>query len=177
MSVQTETVTTRLFGKDVSMSFGGPWAAYWMVFVRLIAGWWFLHAGLDKIMENGVMYDAGWWLSGAEGTAVGPITSWFAANAPWLVNFMIPWGQLAIGLGLIFGVLTRLAAANGAILMTFFWLGNAEWAHGMAGGELNGLLVFMTVVVLGGGSIWGIDAYLRETEFAKNNRWFRYLLG
>lgn len=177
MSTRTR-LDAQLFGQDVSYGLNGPWASYWLVFLRVITGWWFFASGLEKMLENGLLYDAeGWMLYGAEGTIIHPITEWFALNAVVIPNFMVPWGEFAIGLGLILGCLTRLAAANGALLMGFFYFGNAEWGHGFVNGDLMGLVLFLTIVVFGAGRVYGIDAYLERTETVRNNRWLRYLLG
>jgi thiosulfate dehydrogenase [quinone] large subunit len=61
--------------------------------------------------------------------------------------------------------------------MTFFYLGNADWAHGYVNGDLMGLVLFVTVGVFAAGRIAGVDAYLEQTEFVRNNRVLRYLLG
>ena len=178
MSYDAQNVRANVFGREVSLRFDGPWGSYWLVFLRLITGWWFFAAGLGKIVEHGLFYDAhGWMMFAAEGTLVYPVTSWFAANAVWLPNLMIPWGQLAIGLGLIVGCLTRLAAANGAFLMFFFYFGNADWANGFVNGDLLGLLLFVTIIVFGAGRVFGIDAVLERTAPVRNNQWLRYVLG
>ena len=169
---------TTLFGREVSYGMNGPWDSYWLLFLRLIMCWWFFSAGLDKIVEYGMFYDAeGWMLFAAEGTIIYPITEWFAQNALIIPEFMIPWGQLLIGLGLIVGCFTRLAAANGALLMSFFYFGNAGWENGFVNGDLLGLLLFLTLIVFAAGRVWGIDAYLEKTEFVKNRPKLRYILG
>jgi thiosulfate dehydrogenase [quinone] large subunit len=43
------TVRTRMLGQDVSFNVSRPWLSFWLVIMRLIAGWWLLHAGLDKL--------------------------------------------------------------------------------------------------------------------------------
>jgi len=45
----TTIIDTRLLGRDVSSGVAEPWLAYWLVMMRLIIGWWLLHAGLDRI--------------------------------------------------------------------------------------------------------------------------------
>ena len=48
-------------------------------------------------------------------------------STPWfveIVNVAVPFGQVAIGLGLIVGLLTRLAAFFGALVMFLFYFGN-----------------------------------------------------
>ena len=178
MSTQSTRFETRLFGREVSYGLSGPWASYWLVFLRLIMGWWFLAAGLGKILEHGVLYDAeGWMLHATDGTIIFPITEWVAMNAVVVPNLLIPWGQLAIGLGLMLGCLTRLAAANGALLMAFFYFGNAGWENGFVNGDLMGLLLFLTIIVFAAGRVWGIDASLEDTDFVRKRPWLRYLMG
>jgi thiosulfate dehydrogenase [quinone] large subunit len=175
---ETATVDTRLLGRDVTYSFDGPWGAYWMVLLRVIAGWWFLNAGLGKVIEQGVTYDTTGWLEmGTQGSVLHPMFEWFAVNAAIVPNFMVPWGQIAIGLGLIFGVLTRLAAANGMLLGTFFYLGNAGWGHGFVTSELFGILIFGTILVIGAGRVFGGDAYLENLELVEQHPRLRYLMG
>lgn len=178
MSTNTQSIQSRLFGRNVTLDLNGSWSGYWLVFIRMMMGWWFLGAGLDKVITEGLFYDTyGYLMFGTEGTIVYPVTSWFAENAVWLPDLLVPWGQIAIGLGLIFGVLTRLAAVNGVFLMTFFYLGGAGWAHGFMNGEMAGILLFITIIVFGAGRVWGGDAILESTEYVKKHPKLRYILG
>lgn len=177
MSYDVQRIRTDLFGRDVSLALSAPWTSYWLVFLRVITGWWLLHAGLGKVLENGLFYDTTGWVMAQQDAITYPLMSWFATNAAWLPNLLVPWGQIAIGLGLILGCLTRLAAANGAILMFFFYFGNADWTNGFVNGDLLGLLMFLTVLLFGAGRVWGIDAYLERTDTVRNNKWMRLLLG
>ena len=179
--VQT-AVETRLFGSEVSLRFDRAWVAYWTLFLRLVMGWYFLHVGLEKYpwALGTEPFNAAGWLGGAtQGTLVYPLTGW-AANTPWVLGFanvMIPLGQTLIGLGLLLGVLVRLASFFGAFLMFFFYFGNADWEHGFVNGDLLALLLFATVIVWGAGRVFGVDAWIESTDFVRNRPWFRYLLG
>lgn len=172
------TTQTRLFGRDVTLDVPDVWLAYWLVMMRLTAGWWMLHAGLDKFLAW--PSDAGWFVGGAAGTSLGPFVTLFSEGAGLaFVNVMIPLGQTLIGLGLILGALTRLAAFFGATLMIFFFI-NGEtgaWEHGVVTGDLLGLLIFAMIATLGAGRILGIDSYLLKTDFVRANPRLRYLIG
>ncbi|MFC7046600.1 DoxX family membrane protein [Halobacteriaceae archaeon GCM10025711] len=147
-----------------------------MLILRLLTGWWMLHAGLTKVMEGG--FDAtGYLMFASQGTILAPIEVWFAQNAPAFVNFMIPWGELLIGLGLLLGAFVRLAAFFGAFLMMFFYFTNADWAHGMFSGDMMGMMLIITLAVFGAGRVWGLDQYLEKMDWAKNSRWAAYILG
>lgn len=168
---------TRLFGKEVSLALSGQWVAFWALFLRILVGTRFLHAGMDKFLAD-QPFDAAWWLTGSGGGGIlGPVMTWFAQNAPWFVNFMIPAGELLIGIGLILGALTRLASFFGASLMFFFYFGNADWEHGLVNGDLLNLVLFITLIVLAAGRVWGLDAYLENTATVRENPWLRYFLG
>lgn len=144
---------------------------YFALVLRLMAGYWFLHAGLSKLLAAEPFSATGWLTGAAGGTVVGPVTVWFANNAAWFVDAAIPLGETLIGLGLLVGALTRLAAFFGAFLMAFFYLGNAGYAHGFVNGDLLGLLAFLGVAVLGAGQVYGVDAILANTRFAEAHPW------
>jgi thiosulfate dehydrogenase [quinone] large subunit len=55
--------------------------------------------------------------------------------------------------------------------------GNEAWRRGFVNGELLGLVLFITVIVVGAGRVWGLDQYLERTTFVESNPWLRYLLG
>jgi thiosulfate dehydrogenase [quinone] large subunit len=174
------SVQTRMFGQDVSFSVSQPWLAYWLVIMRMVVGWWLLHAGLDKLASW--PFDASWFVGGAAaGTSVGPFVTMFGSGLGLtFTNIAVPVGQLLIGLGLVFGCLTRAAAFFGAFQMMFFYFINGEtggWAHGVVTGELLGLLIFGMIATLGAGRVLGIDAYLADTAFFKNHPRLQYLIG
>lgn len=178
MSTNTQSIQSRLFGRNVTLDLNGSWSGYWLVFIRMMMGWWFLGAGLGKVVEHGLFYDThGYLMFATEGSVLYPITSWFAENAVWLPDLLVPWGQIAIGLGLIFGVLTRLAAVNGVFLMTFFYLGGQGWTNGFMTGELAGILLFITIIIFGAGRVWGLGSYLENTNLVKKYPKLRYLMG
>jgi len=174
------SIETRLLGRNVSFRVSGPWLAYWLVTLRLAVGWWFLHAGLDKFLAW--PFDAGWFVGGAAaGTSLGPLMGPFSDGVGLaVVNVMIPLGQTLIGLGIIVGGLTRLAAFFGALLMAFFYFVNGEtggWAHGLVTGELLGLLIFAMVATLGAGRVLGVDAYLQRLSLFSGDSKLRWLIG
>lgn len=176
----TTDVETRLLGRDVSFRVSEPWLAHWLVVMRLAVGWWFLHAGLDKFAAW--PFDASWFVGGAaQGTTLAPVVTLFSDGVMLqLVNVMIPLGQFLIGLGLVFGALTRLAAFFGAVLMSFFYFINGQtggWAHGLVTGELMGVLVFAMIASLGAGRILGVDAYLANLDVFDDHPKLRYFIG
>ncbi len=165
-----------MFGREYSLDVSPTLTGYWVVFLRLLVGWWFLNEGLNKYAAPGA-FRAGWFLE-KSGTIVSPVLNAFAGGATEAaVNTIIPLGELLIGFGLIFGALTRAAAFFGAFMMFFFYFGGEHWRRGLVNGDLLGLVLFLTVLVFGAGRICGIDSYLERTEIVQTNPWLRYLLG
>ncbi|MFB6360956.1 MAG: DoxX family protein [Halobacteriales archaeon] len=172
----TQQLQTTVLGRQYTLELSGPLTGYWLAFLRLLIGWWFLHAGLTKYATAGE-FEAGWFLT-QTGTIVSPILN--AVAGGWteaVVNAVIPAGEVVIGLALILGCLTRLASLFGAVQMSFFYLGNEAWRRSFVNGDLLGLLFFLTIMVFGAGRVWGIDAYLEQSEFVQSHWWLRYALG
>jgi thiosulfate dehydrogenase [quinone] large subunit len=166
------------FADEFEFGLGGPLAEYWVGLLRVIVGWWFFHAGVTKLIEDGLAFSYGpIYMQGMEGTALGPIPVWMGNNLAWLIEPGVPLFETLIGLAIMFGVLTRLAAFGGAFFMTLFWVGNAGFAHGVVTGDFMGLLLFVTVAALAAGRYYGLDAVIEQLEFVKQRPRLKYLLG
>ncbi len=159
----------------------GSWI--WLL-LRLYVGYEFLEAGWHKI-SGATPFDASGFIKGGVAKIIPaatltpeqlakfkPITAtwWgdflnsFALPNIKLFNFMVPWGELLVGLALILGFATIFAATMGA-LMNFAFL--------MTGSTSSNpyLLVLQFFIILGGSyaGYLGVDYYFRP--------WFRSLLG
>ena len=171
--------TLNAFGTEYEIQDVGPAAGYVVLAVRLIVGYWFLNAGWTKFaFVAGEPFNAAGYLANAQTPIAGLFQA--VAGTPWLLeltNFMIPAGEFLIGLGIILGALTRLAALFGGFLMVMFYLGNADWGHGFVNGDLMGLLLFVIVGVFAAGRVLGVDAVLEKTAFVQRRPRLRYLLG
>jgi len=173
MNYQTNPLTDA-----VTFDLDRPWTGYWLALLRLLTGWWFFHAGVTKLIEDGLAFTYGpVYLKGMTGTALGPIPVWMGENLAWLIEPGVPLGETLIGLALMVGLFTRLAAAGGIGFMALFWLGNAEFGHGLVNGDLMGLLLFATLLVLGAGRYYGLDAVVETLDFVDQRPKLRYLLG
>ncbi|WP_318566839.1 TQO small subunit DoxD [Salinigranum marinum] len=175
------TNSVEWFGKPIEFAYAESTTGYLTVLLRLVTGYWFLHAGVTKFaFVAGEPFNAAGWLANA--TAASPIHGFlvFVAETPWLLgftNFAIPVGEALIGLALIVGAFTRFAAFWGAFLMVFFYLGNADWAHGYVNGDLFGLLMFVIIGTLAAGRILGVDTVLEQTETVRQRPALKYFLG
>jgi len=172
------TNTATRLTEEVEFSLDGPLAAYWLATLRVLTGWWFFHSGVTKLLQDGLAYSYGpMYLKGMEGTALGPIPVLMGEHLAWLIEPGVPVFETLIGLAIMAGALTRLAAVGGAFFMTLFWVGNAEFGHGLVNGDLMGLLLFVTMGALAAGRYFGLDAVLERTKLVKRHPKLRYIMG
>lgn len=160
-------------------------SVWFILALRLMMGLAFFQSGLDKVISGS--FSAAGYLTGAAPNNGSPVADLFVAmgNTPWFVDFVnvaVPGGEVFIGLGLIFGVLTRLAAFWGAFMMLMFYLGNWDISHGYINGDFACMLVFLSVAAFGAGRILGLDAYVEQYEvdgrsLVVRHPWLRYVLG
>lgn len=133
--------------------------------VRLYLGWSFLSAGWGKI--TGGQFDASGFIGnavnnpvmGPDGSAVfGVYNSFlesFALPNVGLFNFMVPWGEFLIGLGLILGCLTTAAAFFGMV-MNFSFLMAGTVSHN----PTDILLGFLIITAGANAGKYGLDRYV-----------------
>ncbi|WP_144905107.1 DoxX family protein [Halobellus captivus] len=174
------TFTQTTIANPLDFDLHGTLAGYWVAVLRVVTGYWFLHSGITKFaFVSGEPFSAqGYLVNVGASSPIQGFLVW-AGQTPWMVEFanvMVPVGEALIGLGLVVGALVRLASLFGGVLMTFFYLGNASWAHGFVNGDLMGLLLFVTLGVLGAGRVLGLDAVLEQTRLGQT-RAAKYLLG
>jgi thiosulfate dehydrogenase [quinone] large subunit len=100
------------------------YASYVLTVFRLYIGWNWVNAGWGKI--SGGTFDAAGFLKDALNKASGDnptVPAWwadflhsFALPSAGLFNLLIPWGEFFVGLGLVLGIFTTIAALMGMIM-------------------------------------------------------------
>ena len=92
-----------------------------LVILRFFIGWHLLFEGITKLLNpswssSGFLNESQWIMSG--------FSKWISSNADVLavVDFLNTWGLIAIGLGLILGLFSRVAAMFGAALLLMYYL-------------------------------------------------------
>ncbi|MCU4751902.1 DoxX family protein [Halobacteria archaeon AArc-curdl1] len=185
------TLQSELLGREVEFNYSETWLAYSMLGLRLVMAWVFLQAGLEKLFEGGVGDPLAWSSAGFLENAIAeanPLSGLFAFFADFaaIVDPLVIFGQILIGLALLFGVFFRFAAMMGAIQMLFFW--TAAWQGGLMAGFpvehgyfVDSSFVYMLLLfglgAWGAGRILGVDRILEDSSVVKENPWLRYLLG
>ena len=151
-----------------------------LVLFRMLIGWQILYEGISKLLipnwSSAVfLRESQWILSG--------FSSWIISHDGVLqmVDFMNTWGLIAIGLGLILGLFTRVAAIAGAALVFIYYLNSPplvglEYSLPAEGNclifnktliEAVGLLI---LVVFPTSSIFGLDMFISRFTKSKNKK-------
>jgi len=125
------------------------WAAFLVAIVRVILGYKWVTSAWGKVTTGG--FDATGYLTNVVNNPVAkgdevlyPIYNAFIEHVALpnvdIINFILPWGELLVGIGLLIGVLTLPAAFFG-LMMNFMFL--------FAGTiSTNPLMVLLGVIVL-----------------------------
>ncbi len=149
-----------------------------LVLLRILIGWHMLYEGLAKLLmpnwtSASFLKESQWILSG--------FSNWILSNDGVLqvVDFMNTWGLIAIGLGLIVGLFTRLAAYAGAFLLLIYYMNNPpliglEYSLPSEGNYLivsKTLIEAAALLFLGSfptGKFFGLDIYM--SRFLKSKK-------
>lgn len=168
---------------------GSPWEGVWpaklanailppfVVFLRLTMGWIFVWAGFDKLIRG---FDASGFLVNA---TKGPFSGWFQSlgenqAAIDVINPMVTWGEILIGVALIFGIGTRWAALWGAVMMFMFYIAQLPPEHNpFMEYYLVYILALGLLSALGAGRLWGFDAVIERHPFVRRIPGATFFLG
>lgn len=131
--------------------------------LRLAMGWLFFYAGMEKIITPG--WTAAGFLGGAK--TFPAFYGWFASagNIGW-ANFAVMWGELLIGLGLIFGTFTRLASYFGILLLLLFYFPGLDFPLVKSGFIINEQIIealaLAVLISSRAGTFLGLDAFINK---------------
>lgn len=148
------------------------WGA--LILLRLLIGWHFLYEGIVKIL-NPYWSSASYLLE----------SKWFLANffkdivanpvALTAVDWLNQWGLVAIGLGLILGLFTRIATVAGMLLLLLYYLSNppfigmsysmpSEGSYLIVNKNLIELAALLVLWLFPTGRVLGLDSLLRQRK-------------
>ncbi|MCF6526041.1 DoxX family protein [Streptomyces sp. JJ36] len=133
--------------------------------LRIFLGFTFVYAGLDKLTDDAFLSSSG---PGSLAQMLEAVRE--TAGAAWMVDlalenpegfgYAIATGELAVGLGTLAGLWTRLAALGGAVISLTFWL-TVSWPSDpyYYGNDLPYLMAW-TPLILAGAPLLSLDAVL-----------------
>ena len=149
-----------------------------LVLLRMLIGWHILFEGISKLLTPNwtsalFLTDSQWILSG--------FSNWIISNDGVLsmVDFLNTWGLIAIGVGLILGLFTRLAAYAGMGLLIMYYLNNipllgieyslpAEGNYLIVSKTLIEAAALLVMAVFPTGSVFGLDIFISRFTKPKN---------
>ena len=168
-----------------------------LIALRVILGFGFTYAGLEKWLnlagEDSPWSAAGFLRFATAGTVpnmVGHADTmvhnptrqlWVElAASPALidiVNFLVVFGELAIGVALILGIATRLAGALGALMMFLFWIAAWDFQYGLVNQQFVYMVLSAFVAYASAGRVLGLDGLLATTGFVRDRRALRFVIS
>lgn len=155
-----------------------PMQRFVLVALRVLIGWHILYEGFSKLLipnwsSIGFLNESKWLLSG--------FSKWIVSNPGVLntVDFLNTWGLIAIGLGLILGLFTRVAAISGAILLLVYYLNNppligleysvpTEGSYLIVSKTLIESMALVLLAVFPSGTIAGLDMLFQKFRNRNN---------
>ncbi|KAB1146026.1 DoxX family protein [Streptomyces luteolifulvus] len=162
--IRTDTQSTYLDG-------GRNWrdtaSRYALLPLRIFLGVTFTYAGLDKLTDSAFMKSSGAGsigetMRGVRDSSAIPALVDLALKSPVGFGYAIAFGELAVGIGTLIGLLARLAALGGALISLSLWL-TVSWASDpyYFGNDLPYLMSWIPLI-LAGASMFSVDAALRN---------------
>ncbi len=160
--------------------------------LRIALGAGFLFAGLDKFLQvAGKPFNAAGFLKGATGgawlnsdpkTVVNPTHDFWVTlggNAQLMdvVNFLVVFGEIAIGVALILGLATRFAGSMGVLMMALFYIANWSFANGPFNEQFFYGAIAAVLVYTGAGEHYGVDEIIQRLAIVKRAPVLKYVLG
>jgi uncharacterized membrane protein YphA (DoxX/SURF4 family) len=148
----------------------GPFQEVLLVLLRMGIGWHLLYEGLVKLMNPGwtsapFLTESRWLLSG--------VFHWIVSRpaALWLVDLLNVWGLVLIGLGLLLGAFSRVAAVSGIVLLSLYYVaspplvglasnGAAEGSYLIVNKNLVEVLALCVVAAFPVGGFFGLERTL-----------------
>ncbi|WP_330174058.1 DoxX family protein [Streptomyces sp. NBC_01498] len=140
-------------------------AKYALLPLRIFLGATFIYAGLDKLTDSGFLAadgpgSIGELMRSVRGSSAIPALVDLSLKNPEGFGYAISLGEVAVGLGTLFGLLGRLAAFGGALISLSLWL-TMSWQSDpyYYGNDLAYLMAWLPLV-LAGAPVFSLDAAL-----------------
>jgi thiosulfate dehydrogenase [quinone] large subunit len=150
----------------------GRIGTYSLAALRIVIGWTFLWAFLDKVFGWGYATKAGaGWIDGGSPTegflkfgAKGPFESFYhsIAGDAW-VNWLFMLGLLGIGAAMLLGITMRIAGAAGALMYLLMWsVALAPENNPVTDEHIIGALVMLVLAAFAAGDHFGLGKWWKS---------------
>ena len=151
-----------------------------IVFFRLAMGWTFLYAASHQV------FDPNWTVVGflSRTKTFHDVFAVFTTPtmAP-ITTFMVEYGHLLIGLSLVFGLMVRVSASFGILLMIIYWMAHMDFPF--IENKNNFILdyhivyagVLVYLIAKRAGHVWGLDGWAETLSFIEQHPSLRPLVS
>ncbi|MEU1347441.1 DoxX family protein [Streptomyces sp. NPDC005775] len=133
--------------------------------LRIFLGVTFIYAALDKLTDSAFFHatgpgSIGEQMSAVRDSAAIPALVDLALKSPSGFGYAIAFGELAVGIGTLLGLWTRIAALGGALISLSLWL-TVSWQVSpyYLGNDLIYLMAWLPLL-LGGATSFSVDTFL-----------------
>ena len=151
-----------------------------IVFFRLAMAWTFLYAASHQV------FVPGWSVAGFlnHTKTFHPIYSELTGpGIAAVLTFLVEYGHLLIGLSLLTGLMVRVSASFGVLLMLVYWTAHMDFPY--IGDTTNLLLdehivyagVLIFLIVKSAGHVWGLDGWIAKTNWLESHPSFKPLVA
>lgn len=152
---------------DVSTDWKERAARFSLLPLRLFLGVTFIYAGLDKLFDSAFLSATGTGsigelMSTVRNSSAVPALVDMALKNPEGFGYAMAFGELAVGLGTLLGLLARLAALGGALISLSLWLTVSWQTEPYYYGNDLAYLVAWLPLVLAGAAVFSLDAAIAE---------------
>jgi len=151
-----------------------------ILFFRLAMAWTFLYAASHQVFDPN--FSVIGFLSHTK-----TFHNFFAlfttpTLAP-IVTFLVGYGHLLIGLSLLFGLMVRVSASFGILLLLMYWMAHMDWPYIE---NTNNFIVDYHIVYAGvlgyliakrAGHVFGLDAWAEDLGFIRQHPGLKALVA
>lgn len=179
-----ESFKAEFLGHTEEISYSDKSVVYSLISLRFVMAWIFLQAGIEKLLDP--TWSAESFLLNAVPEANPFVALWPMMAGNPIVDGLVVYGQIGIGLALLLGLFFRFAALMGGLQMLLFWAAHLEAGllQGLPvdhGYFINSNIVYIAILfglgVFNAGKIYGLDQKIEQVEIVRKHPKLRYLLG
>jgi thiosulfate dehydrogenase [quinone] large subunit len=175
--VRANTYSTEVAGRRWDFRDAGLILPVLALVTRLAFGFYFIWTGIDKLVTD--FTAKGWLLHATQGPLKGMFVNMGESGvAVSIVDPLVVYGQIIIGLALVLGIFTRFALLMAATQMLLFYL-PALWPehNPFLDDHIFYILIFALLGAVGAGRFLGLDALIEKSKSVRRAPLLRYVLG
>jgi len=147
-----------------------PAEKYLIIFFRLTMAWTFLYAASHQVFVPS--FSVVGFLSHTK-TFHDVFAVFTTPTIAPITTFLVEYGHLLIGLSLLVGLMVRVSASFGVLLMAIYWLAHMDWPFIENRNNFivdyhvvyAGVLVYL--IVKKAGHVWGLDGWAENLQIVR----------